>query len=303
MNIHYRFRQLLVASIMVMLGVHPFAQAGSTIPIIPSNGKSITLIINGEEKNYYVLKKGNPLTIELDGPGKLTVLNRLCLMGKSARSEQYSIKVMEAKNILKIQTTLTDKSDASFKNSNLAPGKSRKFSFDVPEGSHTYNLFLESTGANEAAMKFMFAYKKGFGTLVSLEPLSYDKIVTAMVEEKLITYYVASTERGVQLRIVGPTRLRIGNRLNYDSTMKGDQKYSISIHEGDKQILLKPLGTTKSVGVFYQEWKDVVPGKVNEFYLAVPKGEHVYKFNVEQTLARSVSLKFSIPKTNLSNEE
>ena len=85
--------------------------------------------------------------------------------------------------------------------------------------------------------------------------------------------------------------------------MKGDQKYSVSIHESDQTILLKPLATTKSVGIEYQEWKEVVPGKINEFYLEAPKGEHVYKFNLKQTLARSVSLKFSIPKKDLSNEE
>jgi len=303
MKAHSRLFLLLFTCTVVMLGNHSLARGASNIPIIPTNGKSITLVINGEAKNYYLLKKNGHLTVELDGPGKLIVLNRLSLMNKRTASEQYSIKVMEGKNTLKIHTTQTDRSDASYKNSSLVPGKSRKFSLEVPEGSHTYNFFLENTNADEAAFKFMFAHRKGSGTLISLEPLSYDKIVTTIVQEKLITYYVASNERGVQLRTVGPTRLQISTRLNYDSTMKGDQRYSISIHEGAKQILLKPLATTKSVGVFYQEWKNVVPGKVNEFNIDVPKGEHIYKFDLEQTLAHSVSLKFSIPKNDLSNEK
>src|SRR5258708_14610787 len=85
-------------------------RAGSTVPLPPVNGKTITVVINGEEKDYYVLDKNSPLALEVDGPGKLTLINRLCLTGKSVASEPYSIKVMEGKNTLKIHTTETDRS-------------------------------------------------------------------------------------------------------------------------------------------------------------------------------------------------
>src|SRR5213593_4581853 len=102
MKIHSHTLLMLFTCFQMMLGIRCSAWARGNFPIVPTNGKSITLLINGEEKTYYVLTKNNPLTIEVDGPGKLTLLNRLGLLNTSAASVQYSIKVMEGKNTLKI---------------------------------------------------------------------------------------------------------------------------------------------------------------------------------------------------------
>src|SRR5436309_3503764 len=149
MNTLSRPGLLFLAVFMAILCDCSMLRAGSTIPLIPVNRKTITVVINGEEKEYYVLGKNSPLTVEVDGPGKLTVLDRLGLTDRNVSSQEYSIDVMEGKNTLKIHTTQTDRSDASFKNSILIPGKSRKFSIEVPEGSHTYNFLLENTSAGE----------------------------------------------------------------------------------------------------------------------------------------------------------
>ena len=119
----------------------------------------------------------------------------------------------------------------------------------------------------------------------------------------MIAYYVSSQTHPVQLRVIGPTKLRISTRLNYDSTMKGEQKYSVSVWEAEKKLKLKPLSTTKSVGVHYKEMSNYIPGKVNAFFIDIPNGEHIYKFNVGETNSKSVSMKFSIPQKDLKNEE
>lgn len=297
-RIHRALAILLAGSIF--LGTPGLA--GRFVPLVPAGAKSVTLLTGGKERTYYALTKRAPVTLQVDGPGQLVVFSRLSFPGGAEATGQYTIKVLEGKNTLKVQTTQTDRSDASFKGSAMRPGKSRKFSLNVPEDTHTFTFQLEGDNAGEAALRFLFGRKKGSGSLVSLEPLAYDKIVTAMVEEKLIAYYVASKERSVQLRIVGPTRLRVSTRLNYDAKMKGDQKYAVTLSEGGRQIVLKSLATTKSVGIEYQEWRDVVPGKVNAFFVDVPKGEHTYRVALTEGLAHSVSLKFSIPKKDLSNE-
>lgn len=279
------------------------AWAGKSVPLIPANGKSVTILTGGQERTYYLLTKSAPITLEVDGPGKLSVLSRLGFAPGAEGPAQYAIKVVEGKATVKRQSTQTGPSDASYKDGRLRPGKSRRFSLDIPERGHTYTVFLEADQAEEAAVRFLFSRSKGAGKLVSLEPLAYDRIVTAVVDEKLIAYYIASGERSVQLRVIGPTRLRVSTRLNYDAAMKGDQKYAVAVSEEGKQVALKSLATSKSVGIEYHEWKDVVPGKVNAFFLDVPKGEHRYRFALAQALAHSVALKFSIPQNDLSNEE
>jgi hypothetical protein len=101
---------------------------------------------------------------------------------------------------------------------------------------------------------------------------------------------------------VGPTRVKVTARLNFDATMKSEQPYNIAVLEGSNRIMKKSLSTTKSLGITYQEWKDVVPGKTDIFYIDVTGGEHTYKFSLEETSAQSVSLKFSIPPKDLNNE-
>jgi hypothetical protein len=68
-------------------------------------------------------------------------------------------------------------------------------------------------------------------------------------------------------------------------------------------VVTRALQTTKSVDVAYKEWKEVVPGKSQSFSFDVPDGEHVYSFGLDQSLAASVSLRFSIPQADVANEE
>jgi len=290
---------LLVGSLF--LATAPLSGAGKGVTIIPVNGKPVTLSISGKEREYYRLGVRSPLKIQIDGPGKLIITSRLILGSEKSDVEKYSIQVAEGGTILKEQSTQTDKSDALVNGSSEPVGKSRKASVMVPERSVTYEVRLANT-AREAAVRFTLERQRGKKRLVAIEPLSYDRIVTAKIKENLVAYFVASKERAVQLRVVGPTKVQMSARLNYDQRMKGEQKYALSITEGGTPVLQKMLQTTKSVGMSYEDWREVVPGKPNTVFLAVPSGEHTYQVSLGESVGRSVSLKFSIPKKDLKNE-
>ncbi len=304
MKIIHKILTAIMGTIVVIFAVNlQVYSAGKSISVIPLNGKSVPVLINGKEKTYYLLAKNNSIKVQIDGPGTLYIRTRLSLLKNSAEQEKYSVKVMEGNKEIKTYSTLAEKSSATLKTTGSTLGKKRKFSVKVPDGTHTYEFILDKTSSKEAAVKFSYTAPKGKRKLVTLEPLAYDRVVTAIVKEKLISYYVSSKKHNVQFHVVGPTRVKISTRLNYDATMKGGQKYTIVIIENGKTIVRKPFSTSKSVGVIYKEWKDVVPGKAISFFLDVPAGEHNYKFNVEETMASTVSLKFSIPKKDLNNEE
>ncbi len=294
---------ILLLSVLCTIIVYGSATASRSIKIIPVKGKIVSVILDGNEKTYYDVSKSSPVVIEVDGPGKITVMSRLSLSKTSAGSNRYSIVVKEGDKIVKIHSTATESSPATFKDRPDAAGKLRKFRLTIPEGTHTYAFYLDSTASADAAIKFSMKMTGSAKKLVTLEPLSYDKVVTAVSGEKLITYYVSSKAHPVQLLVVGPTRVKITTRLNYDNRMKGSQKYTVLVSEGEQQIKMKPLSTTKAIAITYQEWKDVVPGKNASFFVDVPEGEHTYRFSFSETLASSVSLKFSIPQKDLKNEE
>jgi hypothetical protein len=281
------------------------AFSGRTFALKPIDGKAVSVSVDGKNLNYYLLSKTHPLKLKVDGPVKVKIQTRLSIPAAHSIIEKYSIKVTEKGGVIKLQSTSTERSDASYHNSKFIPGKIRKFTLAVPEGSHMYEFSLENTNLTEAVLKFSSISKgktenKG---RITLEPLSYEKVVTAFVKENIITYYVSSKENNVQLHIIGPTRLQVISRLNFDATMKGSQTYALAIYEKGNRVLLEPLSTTKSLGISYTEWKIVVPGKTNKVFLDVPRGEHTYAFVLEETAAHSVSMTFSIPKKDLDNEE
>ena len=70
---------LLLRSGVISLVFLGFASAGvrKTISLVPSNGKSVIILLEGKEKEYYLIDRRGPLHVQIDGPGKLTVTTRL----------------------------------------------------------------------------------------------------------------------------------------------------------------------------------------------------------------------------------
>jgi hypothetical protein len=279
-------------------------RAGKTVTLTPSGGSALKVAVGEKEQTYYTLTPSGRLHVKVDGPGKLTVMSRLFLPAGVKGAKAYAVRVMEKGSVLSTQKTETEQSDATVKTTGEKLGKLRKLRVSIPQGSHVLEVGLEEPGNASVAVKLQFdAGKKKKANQVSLQARSYSRVATAVVKEKLLTYYVSAKDRGVQLRVIGPTRLKVTTRLNYDASMKGGQKYGVGVWEGEKRILLKSLVTSKALAAMYQDWKDVVPGKAAIFSMPVSSGEHYYYFKLEEGSGKSLSLRFSIPKKDLKNEQ
>src|SRR5262245_55773277 len=93
------------------------AKGSRNVSLTPDNGKSTIVLIDGKEREYFMLTSGATLKFQVDGPGKLTVMSRLVMPDGRAEAEGYAIRILEGGNSLKLQTTQTDRSDASIKGS------------------------------------------------------------------------------------------------------------------------------------------------------------------------------------------
>jgi hypothetical protein len=269
--------------VAALLAVMPrFADAGKPVSLAPSGGSAVKVKVGDKEQTYYSITASGRLRLDVDGPGKLTIMSRVVLPGGGASEVEYGLVLREKGSVAGRQTTGSERSDATLTNGGML-GKLRKLSVRVPAGTHSYELALENAGSVSAVVKFVFGSGKDQGSMANLQALSYSRVTTAVVKEKLLTYYVSARDRNVQLRVIGPTRLKVTTRLNYDASMKGAQKYGVGVWEGDKRIALKSLKTSKA--------------------LAVPSGEHRYGFRLEEGMGRTVSLRFAIPKKDLKNED
>lgn len=289
--------------ILILLASSPrSADAGKPVSLVPAGGNAVKVTVGKKEQTYYSLVSSGRLRLKVDGPGKLTVMSRVVLPAGGKTGVEYAVALREKGEIAGRQKTSSDRSDAVLSGGGTL-GKLRKMPVRVPPGTHTYELSLDNAGGASAVVKVQFEAGKHSVSRVSLQALSYNRVATAVVKEKLLTYYVSTKDRAAHLRVIGPTRLKVTTRLNYDASMKGGQKYGVGVWEGEKRIALKSLKTSKALAVSYQDWKDVVPGKSATFTLAVPSGEHHYAFRLEEGVGRSVSLRFSIPKKDLKNEQ
>lgn len=292
-----------VLALSLMTGaVTPTVAGQKTSNLTPTGGTPVKVAVGGKEQTYYTVGSSGRLKVKVDGPGKLTVISRILLPSGSTQAQSYSIRVWEKGTVVCSQKTESDASGAVLKGAGTILGKLRKFHVDAPPGSHVYEVGIEDAGKTSAAVKLQFGRGKSKAKMANLQPVSYSRVATAVVKEKLLKYYVCAKDRGVQLRVIGPTRLKVTTRLNYDASMKGGQKFGLGVWEGDKRIKLKSFSTSKALAATYQDWKDVIPGKAVAFTLAVPSGEHYYYYKLEEGMARSVSLRFSIPQKDLKNE-
>lgn len=293
----------VVLVLTVLMGLPVPAQAAKTVSVTPTGGTPVKVLVGKKEKSYHTLPSAGRLRLQIEGPGRLTAISRVLVPRGTAGTIPYAVVIREKGNVTARQKTTTGRSDATVQGTGAALGKLRKLVLRVPPGTHVYEVSLEEAGSASAAMKFLFRSGKNPRKMVRLEARSYNRVATAVVKEKLQTCYVSTKDKGVQLSIIGPTRLRVTTRLNYDTKMTGRQKFSIGVWEKDKRIMMKSLVTSKSLGATYQDWKDVVPGKTASFSVPVPSGEHWYTFRLEEGMARSVSMRFSIPKKDLKNEK
>ncbi len=298
------FRRAVLAAASILVTASAFA-AGTTrtgdIVITADGQRSVALSIAGKSVRYYRLPASGEIKMTVEGSGDLRVLSRLELTGGTLGTEGYSLEIAEGAKVLKLFTTKTNGSGGTVKATNAPAGKSRKVVVRLPKGRHELTFRLKGTSAPGVFLRVLFHPTGAAVGLTSITPLSYGRVVTAVVQESLISYFVATPDQEVKVRLVGPLTLRVDARLNFDPKMTGQQKYSITAAENGRPLKSFNLLTTRSQDVVYKDWKEQVPGKKDTFSLDVPAGEHLLSFVLQRGIAQSVSLRFQIPAESLKN--
>lgn len=294
----------LIGFFLILFILSPLALAKRKgwITLEPTQGNKISLEVSGKESEYFILEKNKFLELKVKGPTNLRVISRLNFMSAASGSNQYGLEIKENNHIVKSYTTTSEPASAVYKSHPGIPGKSRKFTLEVPEGLHRYTIRPVNV-SSEVQLKFLIQSVQVKSGWSSITPIQYDQVVIAILKEKPWSYYTCTSRKAVQVKIIGPTRLRVVTRLNYESNMKGQQKYQLLVEENGKTINRQGLETTKSLSVSYQNLKTVVPGKSKTFFLEVSGGPHTYSFKLAEGLANSVALRFSIPEKDLKNED
>ncbi|MEO5618150.1 MAG: hypothetical protein ABIS67_10295 [Candidatus Eisenbacteria bacterium] len=260
----------------------------------------VTVLVGDKPRIYFRLVSTAPLKFPVDGPARVRVVSRVeC---RSAGVVTYRLLATEGAKVLdQLDTESSASSEVRLEKGSTPLGKSRRLTFEVPEGRHEVSLAL--TGANAALVRIRTSPSRTAEAMVSLTPVNADRSVSVVEGEKLIPYYTVVGGRPVKLRIIGPTSLELSSRHDFDATMRGVQGYRLRLVEDGRTLRELDLKTTKAVTAAYQNVRDRVPSKITITRVSVPKGTHEITIELVAPPRSTAQIHARIPEPSVGNEE
>jgi len=283
----------------------PLVGHSEWLTLMPSEyGQSRTFNISGRDRTYFSIEKGKSLSIQVKGPTKIRILTRLEFDNKSTQTVWYDVQYsMDNQPVERASFTSRP---VEIARDNQQPGRLlgflREHSIEVPAGIHSYS-FQVVNGLQRIWMRVQeqkSAYVKNLAR-VSLQPHEYKKAVDLEVKEKITTYYRIGAGDDVKIDVIGPTNLQILTRLEFDNTMRGEQKYRLQILEGEQVVVTYSFNTSLSDVSHYIEPSSNLLSRGEKSSLDVPAGNHSYRI-VLLDENRTALIKLLIPEKDLGNK-
>ncbi len=297
-------RAFRLTSLAGLLLVAPSAYAGKwqAIEHVPGH-TPLTVTVNEKPRIYFRVSLDSPLVLTVEGPGRLKLVSRAELPRGGARSVSYRVRVVEKGKVLREQATESSAAaGAQSAQGDAILCKSRNAIVELPAGNH--QLTVAVSGASSVLIRALYSSsKRGGEAMISITPVDAPRSVTVSEAQKLIPYYSVFQGKPVRLRIVGPTRLELSTRLDFDVTMRGVQPYRIAISTGGKRIRDVDLKTTKSATASYTDLKDRSASKLDR--IVIPLGDGVHELSVEliEPKTGSAEVHARIPQPTVGSEE
>jgi hypothetical protein len=262
----------------------------SQIKEINPNKKWEVEIVTKQTEDYLLLTKNSPLTFSVEGPTYLRVYTRIFWQKDKIGSQIYKLILQENKIDENIITLESEKSDVTRDNRGRSLSKWRSFYIEIPEGLNNYRLTHWSSPDDTILVKLAYESPKKWN---EIQASDYGATIEAIEEERILKYYELRRTDEISLSVIGPARIRVISRLNYDEKMIGDQNYTITVEE-DGNIEKFAHKSYKSQIITYRDRKNIVPSNARSFHMNVNEGKHTLKFALTGTIAESAALRFLV---------
>lgn len=268
-----------------------------------ASGAPVRVLVSGKPRVYYRVSAGSPVSFSVKGPAQLRLVSRLEFSSAKSPAIAYRIRLAGEGRVWKEHATESSPAPkARLKEGGASVGKSRTTLVKVPTGEHA--LTLSSEGPATVFVRILVSEGSAVrAKLVSITPVEAVRSVTVSEGEKLIPYYTATAAKPARLRIVGPTRLELSVRLDFDATMRGVQPYKISITESGNRLRDARFRATKSAAATYTDLKDRVPSKLDRVVLDLGPGLHELSVALVEPRGGSIEIHARIPEPTIGGEE
>jgi hypothetical protein len=258
-------------------------------------GKSVLVQSGVKQYKYFVVEKGVSFGFDATGPAKIKIQTRAEF--KSGIKElSYQIETWESNHLIKGRKVKATPSALSLNGQNI--GLARSVIIDVPEGKHTYRLWITSDKTDKYYVRF---YQSGLTAAAVpdyIQPSQFRQQVTLLSGQNMLAYYLVDSNGGVTLSLAGPMQLQIFCRANFDHDMKGRAKYTLGMFEDNREIAQFSGAASMATGAQFKELSELVPSTLNTYTFNVPGGNHVYQFKKLESASPNLALRFKIAKTS-----
>ncbi len=274
--------------------------------VTPTGSTPLEIKGNKSSSQYYFLDKKSPVSIKVVGPGSLRVYTRTELAADS-KEAIYGLTVVRdgKKNYLISRTAKQSTVHVAGKDTKL--GELKSVTFKVPKGTHEYQLTLPQDSPKGVYARFAFAEKPT--AKLAAEKLKYvpflprkfvEEVRIVSKEEEYIYYRIDKSSK-VELEIIGPAKLKIVSRLEFDHTMLSEKSYRLQISNGNEIVQTEPLKGKISATATYRKQSELALGRGDASHLTVPEGKHRYTVSTPDKNS-SILVRFYLPEKALGNE-
>lgn len=267
--------KMVIGALGALLGSAWGAQAGpwESIESLPKQ-KPVVVLVKDRARHYFRITPQSPLVVPIEGPARLRVVSRAELPSGDPRSVSYRLRALEGSTVLHEQRTESSTAPhVRLTGARAAIGKSRRMVIDVPSGRHEVTLTVEGVPAVVVRLK-RGTPMAGREDMVTLTPIDAARSVTVTEGQKTIPYHTTYAGKPVRLRVVGPSRLDLTLRLDFDATMRGAHAYRVAVTDNGRSLRELAFRTTKSTTASFTNQPDRIPSKFDQARIEIPPGPH-----------------------------
>jgi len=263
----------------------------------------VRVLVGGKPRVYYRITPQAPLAIRVTGPGSLRLVTRAELAHGAPGPVSYRLRVSDRHRSWKEHATESSPTpEVRLEEGQASVCKSRSLVVELPAGGH--DLQIAASGVPSVLVRLLVSTPKGHEeAMVSITPIDASRSVTVSEGERLIPYYTVMHKRPVRLRIVGPTRLELSSRLDFDATMRGAQRYTLAVSVAGRRLREARLTTTKAVAAAYTDLKDRIPSKLDRTVLPLGPGLHELTVELLDPPGGAAEIHARIPQPSVGSEE
>ncbi len=266
-----------------------------TLPTDSTQNKIHILV--GKPFNYYQLSEKKPTILNVTGPGKLFIYSRLRLPIVKNKNLPIGLIIKLDDDIVLFKNLKNKKAttNAVYLDFDNIPSNVNKFLITVPPEKHQIKIYSKNTVSNiDAHFKYLQENPISWVDL----PIQVNDTVILRTNStsKQRRYYRVENNKPVTFNVIGPLRLRILVRGEFQYFMHGENEFKFQILENNKVKNTYKFTAQRSKKLEYKYNKELIPGTLKKFYIDVPKGNHTYKFELPTNYNKTLLFRFSIDK-------